>query len=79
MPDEPQGALLSVSGGRTLQHRLQMVAHDDLSRVLLVISDEEDHTSADQLRRAIHREATSTEDAAAAIMVCPLPYAFLLA
>jgi hypothetical protein len=56
-----------------------MVAHDDLSRVLLVISDEEDHTSADQLRRAIHREATSTEDVAAAIMVCPLPYAFLLA
>jgi hypothetical protein len=84
---------VSVSGGEAFHRRLQVVTRNDSSRVQLVIDYEEDHASAERLihvirrqaasaerlRRVIRRQEASTEEVATTSMVCPLPYAFLLA
>jgi hypothetical protein len=72
------GALVSLSGGEAFRRRLQVVSYVDPSQVLLVIDDEEEHALTERFRRAIHRQAASTEEVVVTAMVCPLPYAFPL-
>jgi hypothetical protein len=79
MPDELRGALVPVSGGGAVRHKLQVATRDDPGRVLLVIDGEEEHASPKQLRRAIRRQAASAEEVATAAMLCVLPHAFLSA